>query len=156
MLNSTECAVSPDPVVHHTKVVWYTAHKKIKKKKKQLSLFSVPCTSKRSIAVPHTRVDGRGAERQRLIILVHRILKPLKRRARTSATSAALLILWIQKLMSESGRICPWSHGQHFSEQGDWNTRFLTPSRGLVSALKGGDGGCKERRGQEISLSLKH
>ena len=32
MLNSTECAVSPDPVVHHTKVVWYTAHKKIKKK----------------------------------------------------------------------------------------------------------------------------
>ena len=40
MLNSTECAVSPDPVVHHTKVVWYTAHKKIKKKKTTFPLFS--------------------------------------------------------------------------------------------------------------------
>lgn len=32
MLNSTESAVSPDPVVHHIKVVWYTAHTKKKKK----------------------------------------------------------------------------------------------------------------------------
>ena len=54
MLNSTECAVSPDPVVHHIKVVWYTAHTK---KKKKLSSFSVPRTPKRSIAV-HTHKGG--------------------------------------------------------------------------------------------------
>lgn len=53
MLNSTECAVSPDLIVHHIKVVWYTAHKKT-------TFFSVPCTSKRSIADLHTRVEEEG------------------------------------------------------------------------------------------------
>lgn len=104
----------------------------------------MPCTSKRSISVPHTRVDERGVERPRLIILVHRILKPLKWRARTSATSAVLLILWIQKHVRQREDLSMITWPALFRARTGTHISWLRV-RGPVPTLKGEDAGGAKR-----------
>lgn len=121
MLNSTECAVSPDPVVHHIKVIWYTAHKKKKKQPNNFPSFRCLAHPREASLIPHTRVDEGGVERQRSITLVHRILESLKLRAMGPRHQLPLLLFsfhehrnWCQR----GEEICLRSCGQYFLQLG--------------------------------------